>query len=250
MLSSHTILLMISVGIFVYIVLMLARILRSVLAMKAANSKRKPYSRPIKGATQHMLVLGDSSMYGAGVTDPKYTVGGLLAAKYPKASIETVAFNGARVRDLRQQFAGAAHRHYDLIVIGAGGNDIARFSSYHRLGDELATFLKQIIKVSDHIVLCHSGNIGNIGFFLFPLNYLFSYRSGQLDRLYSEISSEFPEVTDVTFYRPLHQDHYDKHTRKKFIAPDGYHATDYANQYFFELVWDGIKQSKTDRSKG
>lgn len=237
-------LIIIGVGIFVYVTFILMRILRSVLIMKAAISNRRPYNRPKEHAIQHILVMGDSSMYGAGVTDPKHTVGGLLGVKYPQASIETIALNGARVRNLKHQFKQAAHRHYNLIVIGVGGNDIVRFSNYLKLQRELTTFLKQVSQISDQIILCHSGNIGNIGFFLFPFNYLFSYRSGKFSQLFSEISAQFSNVTDVIFYRPLHKDHYNKYTRKQFIARDGYHATDYANQYFFKLIWEGIQQSK------
>ncbi len=232
---------------FGYLVFMLIRILHSILAMRAATNNRSPYSRHMSGTNKHVLVMGDSSMYGAGVINPEHTVGGLLAAKYPEASIETVAFNGVRVRDLKQQFKQTRHRHYDLVIIGVGGNDIVQLSSYRKLRHELTAFLKQVSKISDQIILCHSGNIGNIGFFLFPLNYLFSYRSGKLSKLYSEVSSQFSNVTDVIFYRPLNKDHYTKHTRKKFIAPDGYHATDYANQYFFKLVWDGINKSRMGR---
>lgn len=233
-----------------YFIFMLTRILRSILAMRSATNNRSPYSRLLSGTDKHVLVMGDSSMYGAGVANPKHTVGGLLAAKYPRASIETVASNGVKVRDLKQQFKQAQHPNYDLVIIGVGGNDIVQFSSFSKLRQELIAFLEQASKVSDQIILCHSGNIGNIGFFLFPLNYLFSYRSGKLSTLYSEVSSQFSNVTDVIFYRPLNKDHYTKHTRKQFIAPDGYHATDYANQYFFKLVWDGIDKSKMGGHEG
>ncbi len=242
--TYRALLIVIGLIIIAYLGFMIARILRSVLVVKAVSKNKRPYSRAVDGTTQHIIVMGDSSMYGAGIISPEHTVGGLLAKKYPQASLETVAFNGARVRDLAQQFEQVAYRHYDLIVIGVGGNDIAQFSSYAKLRRELTTFLKQASKVSDQIILCHSGNIGNIGFFLFPLNHLFGYRSGKLSQLYSEVSASFSEVTDVIFYRPLHKDHYDKHTRKQFIASDGYHATDYANQYFFKLVWKGIQHPK------
>lgn len=226
-----------------YVGFMVVRIIRSLQAIKAAAIIMPPYSRAIKDATHHILILGDSSMYGVGATKPRYTLGGLLAAKYPKASIETIAFNGAKVKDLEAQFAQVSHKEYDLVVVGVGGNDIVQFTSYFKVRRELTTFLGRVSKVADQTVLCHSVNVGNIGFFLFPMNHIYSYRSRRFSQLYSAISSKFPKVINVIFYRPLHKDHYNKATRKEFISDDGFHASDYANQYFFKLVWKAIQKS-------
>lgn len=232
-----------------YVGFILIRIKRVFSAIKAKTAKTKPYFHLVQGTNHHILILGDSSMYSVGVQNPENTVGGLLSAKYPDSSIETVAVNGAKVKDLSKQLEQASYKRYDLIVVGIGSNDIVQFSGYSKLQRELAAFLKNGSKISDQLVLCHGVNVGNIGVFPFPFNYLFDYRSRLLSNLFSKISLKFPKVINVIFYRPLGDDHYDKHSRKKFVAGDGYHATDYANKYFFKLIWKELQKSSEKTNK-
>jgi lysophospholipase L1-like esterase len=208
---------------------------------RIAKNAAEPYERPMRGSDQHVAVIGDSSMYGPGVKDKKHTISGLLAARYPKAIIETRAINGSRVRSLQAQLCQLQYTHYDLVLVGIGGNDIVRFSSYRRLERELYAFLEVVSEVADEIILCSSVNIGNIGFFLFPFNLVFDYRTYRLSRRYGRIANHFPKVRYANFYRPRFKDHYDKNTRKQFLADDAFHPNEYANRYFFELIWEIAK---------
>jgi len=127
-----------------------------------------------------------------------------------------------------------------------GANDILLFSNFKTLQKNLITFLQKANKLTDHIILCHSVNIGNTGFFLFPFDYLFDYRTKQLSTVYSKIKKHFPSVTYVNFYRTRKNDYYDRSTRKKFLASDGAHPNDYANRFFFNLISEEI--IKKDKS--
>ncbi len=238
--------LLIIIGLIVvgYILVMAVQMLRYGTAARAAAKITKPYTRIPKDASQHVLVLGDSTMYGAGTKNPDLTVSGLLADKYPKASVETLAKNGAKVKGLHEQLSKVRYQQYDLILIGIGGNDIVQLSTYSSVRRELVAFLTRISKISPQIILCHSANIGNIGFFPFPLNYFYDYRSRQLSKQYKDVAVQFPNITYVNFYRPLHNDHYDKTTRKKFIADDAFHPNEYANKYFFDLIWLEVEKSR------
>lgn len=231
-------------GVFVaYVSFVGFRLVRLIKKAKAMARTTQPYERHPRKTSRHILILGDSTMYGAGIDSPENTIGGLIAGKYPKASIETLAINGARIRNLRGQLKQAQYKHYDLIIIGIGGNDVMRFSNYAVLEQELGTFLNEASGVAERIVLCHSVNIGNIGFFTFPLNYLFDYRSRRLSQMYASMATSFASVLYVNFYRPMHDDHYDKTTRKSFVASDAFHANDYANQYFFDIIWSEMERS-------
>lgn len=205
--------------------------------MRAVRRDTAAYTRPVKGARQHILVLGDSTMYGAGVKDRQHTISGLLAQKYPAASIETLAAIDARVADLPAQLAQAGHRHYRLIMVGIGGNDVIKFSDFSRLRHQLETFFDAASRRSDRVIICNSVNLGNIGFFLFPFNRLFDARSRRYGQLCEQVAATFPKVRFVNLYRPIGDDHYDQTTRHRFIADDDFHANDYANRYFFDLIW-------------
>jgi hypothetical protein len=187
---------------------------------------------------QHILVLGDSTMYGAGIKQKANTMGGLLAAQYPKATIETLAVNGDKVANLQGQLSLAKFDHYSLIMIGIGGNDIVGLTDFKRLASELDSFLRLASQKSSQIVLFQCVNVGNIGFFLFPLNYFYSHRCLVLSKVFEAVSSKYTDVLFVNLYRSKQEDFYTKKSRGMFIAEDSFHPSDYANRFFFKLIWD------------
>lgn len=211
------------------------RVSRGILAGRAAQDITPSRARG------HILVVGDSTMYSAGVRDPAYTIGGLFAQLYPEASVETRAANGARCRDVPTQLAEGLHDHYDLIMIGIGGNDVVRLTSQHHVATELRRLLAAAAQKADRVIICSSVNVGNVGFFPFPFNYLYDARSRRFADICRSITGTMGTVQFVDFYRPLHDDHYDSRTRNKFVASDGFHANEYANQYFFGLI---VKEAK------
>lgn len=189
-----------------------------------------------KAGNEHILVLGDSTMHGYGAEKPENTVGGLLARRYSTASVETLAQNGARVADLNQQLSKATHQDYKLIFIGIGGNDVLRLTRFPDIKQTLDTFLKTISKRTTTVILVHSVNLGNTGAFVFPVNYFFDYRMRRLSSIYSEVAKQHKNVAYISFYRPFSNDFYTAKTRSRFIASDGFHPSDYANQFFFKLT--------------
>lgn len=224
-------------GVFLLCGLILSwRIARFIMIAKRKAKTAQPYHRHLSTAIKHILILGDSTMFSAGASSPRTTVGGLFASKYPDASVETYATNGAKVGDVPVQFSAGRHDRYDLVVIGVGANNIIRFGRVRSLRPELEVLLQIASDRADRVLLCHSANLGNIGFFPFPLNYFFDWRSRRLSELYYEVSKQFNNVSYVNFYRPIRDDHYDKQTRRLFLAEDAVHANDYANKYFFELL--------------
>lgn len=209
---------------------------RAVLANRQARLITKPFHVNLKQPSQHFLVMGDSTMYGSGVKKPENTFGGLLAGTFPKANVETVARSGSLVENLTGQLAAAKFRRYDLAIIGIGGNDIVYLADYKKVEIQLQAFLKEVSSRSDHIILFHSVNVGNTGFFLWPLSLFYQKRTKKLSQIYTKIAKEFESVQYVNFYRHRKNDYYDKKTRPRFIADDGFHPSDYGNQYFFKLL--------------
>lgn len=199
------------------------------------RNKQIPFNKA--AGSEHILVIGDSTMHGYGAEKPKNTIGGLLSVRYPKASIETVAINGARLHDLPQQFTHAKHEHYKLMFLGIGGNDVMRMTSFKDIESHLEEFLLVASARADRIILVHSVNLGNTGVFAFPLNRLFDYRTRRLSQIYERVAANFEKVHYVSFYRPLGKDFYNSpRSRAKFIASDGFHPSDYANRFFFAMT--------------
>jgi lysophospholipase L1-like esterase len=175
-------------------------------------------------------------MFGSGVKDRSKTIGGRLAQVFPEASVETLAVDGARVRNLAAQLEAAGHQRYDLIMVGIGGNDIVRLSGFAGIARDLEAFLKTARARTPQVVLVHCVNLGNIGFFWPPLDRLFDYRTRRLSDVYAAVTQSMAGVAYVNFYRPRVSDHYTAATRAMFITEDGFHPSDYANGYFFDLI--------------
>lgn len=206
------------------------------LRLKTAEirSKRIPFQK--ESGEEHILVIGDSTMHGYGAEKPDNTIGGLLAKKYSDSSIETLAKNGARLRDMDEQLKLAKYSHYKLIFMGIGGNDVLRMTSFNKIQRDLNQFLSSASNITELIVLVHSVNMGNTGVFAFPLNYFYDYRTRKLSKIYNQVAAKHQNVRYVSFYRPIGNDFYNSKTRPKFIASDGFHPSDYANKFFFTLT--------------
>jgi hypothetical protein len=126
-------------------------------------------------------------------------------------------------------------------MIGVGGNDVVRLASFKRLERELTALFDAASKQGRRVIVCSSVNVGNVGFFPWPLNYLYDYRSRRYGEICQQAANNFDNVQFINFYRPMHDDHYDASTRHKFVAADGFHANEYANQYFFDKI---VRQAK------
>jgi lysophospholipase L1-like esterase len=234
--AMQFILILLTVVVVGYAALLGPRVMRFIRISREVKRTTKPFTAVSDQHKKHLAILGDSSMYSAGATQPHLTIGGLMAADYPNASVETLAVNGAQVKDLPSQLANLQFERYEFVLVGVGGNDVVRFENFSNVERQLSEFLASASKVTDKIVLCHSVNIGNIGFFPFPINRIFDRRTRQLSEMYERLAEQHKNVTYVNFYRPLHDDYYTKHTRAQFLAADGFHASDYANKYFYELI--------------
>jgi hypothetical protein len=227
--------------ILVYVLIMAQRIVHAVRVGKKVSSTTVPFEKLDNRLSKHVLILGDSTMYGAGIKRTENTIGGLLAQQYPDATIETVAHNGDKVADLTQQLKQARFEDYKVIMIGVGGNDIVGMTPISRLEGQLQSFLLIVSKRSREVVLFHCVNVGNTGFFIFPLNYFYSYRSKLLSDTFAKVSALYKNVSFVNLYRPIRADFYTPKTRAKFIAEDSFHPNDYANKFFFTFIWKNMK---------
>lgn len=108
-----------------------------------------------------ILVAGDSTAYGTGVSDPNASVAGRIAADYPGYSIQNISENGATTHRLLQLLKATTLRDtYDLIVLQIGANDILQNRDDVSIQTDLDALLRLVRERTAHAFVLTSGNVG------------------------------------------------------------------------------------------
>lgn len=193
----------------------------------------KPFERAGNGK-QTILVLGDSLAYGTGTSSPEKSVAGLVASKYPDATVINKGVNGKRTNQLAQEVK-QLDGQYDLILVIIGGNDILRpWINLKESAQNLEVIYKETSLHSKKVVALTTGNFRYTTFFLWPLNLYYEQRSVQLRDSALEIASKYPNLTYINIVE-----------RNKTVpfdglkeAPDHLHLSDDGANYWFEAILD------------
>lgn len=181
---------------------------------------------------QKILVLGDSLAYGTGTSKPEHSVAGLIAARYPNASVENHSQNGKRTNELANEVKTVSG-HYDLILIIIGGNDVMRpWIDLNESGKNLDAIYAAASRHADKVVAFSTGNMSTTTFFPWPLNHFIGQRSLILRDHAQQIAHQHPNVfyVDVASYNKkvpfTHQ----------YEAADHLHLNDAGAQYWLDAL--------------
>lgn len=193
----------------------------------------KPFER--KGNTsQKILILGDSLAFGTGTSSPDKSVAGLVASRFPDATVINKAVNGKRTAQLATEVQNI-NENYDFILIIIGGNDILRpWLNLHTSAQNLQAIYSTASKHSSKVVALTTGDLKYTSFFLWPANYYFSARSVELRNSAKKIASSLPNVTYIDLVER------NKHVKFDNLkeSPDHLHLSDDGAKYWFEAILD------------
>ena len=202
------------------------RMFKSVLLILQVDS----YEQTVIG-NKAILVIGDSTGYGTGAGDARFSIAGLMGKDFPLYSIINNSSNGRTIPQaitvLKQVPEDA---QYDLILLQIGANDILQKRDPGIVRTELISLYTEAKKHSQNVVMLSNGNIG--------ASYAFK---GKEAETYTELSREFRivymEAADVNgvHYVDLFEEPEDDvfvSDPKKYTAFDGLHPS--AQGY---MVW-------------
>ncbi len=212
-------------GIFIWYRLRTARRIAEKLV-----SESKPYNLTDALRERRLLVFGDSTAVGVGCKGEQ-TVAGRLG-EYLHVNVENYAASGATTKDIADQMAKAWRGHYDLVLIQVGANDIMSRRSLALAGANLDGLVQYIGGKSERVVVMTAGDIGNAPLFLWPLNWIVSYRTRILRRIFMEVCARRGAVYVDLYAEPdiFHLD------RKRYYTKDGLHISGDAYEYWFEIL--------------
>jgi lysophospholipase L1-like esterase len=176
-------------------------------------------------------VVGDSTGVGTGAARPEDSLAGLLARDHPEATVINLARNGARTIDALRQLQTEAGRRFDLLLIHVGGNDILKRTPIGVLPPLVEALLMMARRMSDHVVVTTTPNVGLCPAFVPPLSWWLTRRSRQVRDIFATAAKRHG-AHYVNFFHPRSTDPFWRDSRR-FYARDGLHPTTdcYAHVY-------------------
>ncbi len=194
-------------------------VLSGVLILQA-----RPYERNVPNAPT-IMVVGDSTAYGTGSSDPKLSVAGRIAGDFPEYSIINKGKNGQTVKELLRSFSETTiPADTAVLLIQIGGNDILQFTNPDSLRTDIRKLLIEATARSPQTILMTSGNVGGAEAFA-PYG---SKRSQALEERTLLVREIFMEeslqqgVAYVDLYRAPSEDVFIQEP-ERYMAQDGLH---------------------------
>ncbi len=176
-------------------ILLVSDITRSYLLFRKSKSLVEvsaPFEYVNDKSAQKILVLGDSTAVGTGVTHASLSTAGRLSTSYPEADVRNFAQNGMRLEGLSSLVNDIkADARFSLVLVQIGANDIIRLTSLKDIESYTENILARLSKHSNNVIILHSGNIGRAPFFPLFVRPLLSRRSLQVREIYKKVSSTY-----------------------------------------------------------
>lgn len=189
-------------------------------AAELARQSEAFQSRPADAALR-LLIVGDSTAVGTGASSPRYSLAGLIAARFPLTWIVNQAQDGATWADLPRQLAG--DERFDLVLVQAGGNDVIRLRDMAAVQADIRQVTVRALQRAPAVVLMPAGNVGNAALLFPPVSWWMTQRARQLHAAVAE-AAKAPGVRYVNLFKPPPEDPFVQ--RPGLHAADGLHPSD------------------------
>lgn len=193
----------------------------------------KPFQHKSSDTTHSLLVLGDSTAVGVGVSDPEESLPVLYASEMNATYVENQAVSGAVTADLRTQIARASLEEYDQILIMIGGNDIIRFHDVAAASEMLDQVLATLPSYNKLVVMS-AANVGGATFFPWFMRQHYEEASIAYHARFARVV-EATHGTYVNLYVPSAEDPFMRDP-DKYLAADGLHPSAAGYQLWFNRV--------------
>jgi lysophospholipase L1-like esterase len=186
--------------------------------------------------TISILVIGDSTAAGVGASSPSESTAGLLGASL-HASVENHAVSGAVTADMQGQLAQAKLKHYDLVLIQDGANDVVSFHSLANVNMQMQALLSNVQHYSDHVVLLTAGKIGDAPLIPWLFSGLINARAAKLQSLFTASAAQAGAA-----YVDLSGSQSDAFSNDpaKYYAADTFHPSSAGYALWFDAIKETI----------
>lgn len=184
---------------------------------------------------KYILVAGDSNAVGVGANDPSESIAGRLGHQFPNADITNLGLSGAKLKDLLFVLKKQNKKHYDLIILHIGGNDITHFTPYDTIRVELAEVISLSNKLSPKTILLTAGNIGNAPMFYWPLSAIITDRTLGVREIFIDEAAKNKAVSYIDLFKNREDDELVKNLKKNY-SPDMFHLSGAGYEIWYHSI--------------
>ncbi|PJE64558.1 MAG: hypothetical protein COU90_01825 [Candidatus Ryanbacteria bacterium CG10_big_fil_rev_8_21_14_0_10_43_42] len=202
----------------------------------------KPFSYTNPLSFKKILIVGDSTAVGVGVSAPEQSIAGRIHKDYPEISIENMAVSGQRLSDT-YAILKTVTASYDLILIQSGANDILFFTGREDTFRKARLMVMEAKKHTQTVVWLTSGNIGLAPLFPRPIGWLYEMRSRNFLREFQIIADD----TDVLFVDVYTTKEHDVFGRdvERYYAADTLHLSGEGYAVWYNSIIETLRESNT-----
>jgi lysophospholipase L1-like esterase len=208
------------------------RIMRAIRAGKIAI----PAAQEVSSSSARLLVIGDSTSYGSGASQPSFSLVGRLAQDFPQFTIVNASENAMSLAQVRKKMETISTRErFDIIMIHVGGIDTLLFTPISIIQKELHQIFSLARAMgAQTVVLVSVNNVGSVPLFHFPFNHLFTHRS----RLVSEACDKESLLNDIVHVPLFSETAFEPLLRNghQFFSVDGIHPNDEGYGVWYEKI--------------
>jgi len=191
----------------------------------------RPWQQHNPSAIIKVLFAGDSTAVGIGATDNAMSTSGLFSKNFPDAHIENHSRSGLRLGGMITILNDLQGKKFDIAILQIGANDIIRFTPFKEIENDLQHVLRLTRQIAEKIIILHSGDIGDVPIFLWPLNWIYTQRTLKMREIYRAASrnADIAYVDIYTLNKKI------KNRPQKY-AKDNFHLNDYGYTMWYTYI--------------
>ncbi|HVE81098.1 MAG TPA: GDSL-type esterase/lipase family protein [Candidatus Dormibacteraeota bacterium] len=214
-------------------------IIRVKMLISRANKlvvQSKPYEQSQAKPRYRVLIIGDSTGVGTGVSSPEKSLAGLLGAEFPEAEIINRSINGLRSDQLAESLESLPESKFNLVIIHIGGNDLIRFKSLRKVQSNIKLVLDYASNRSDKVALFTTGDLSKTSFFPLAARPWYGNSSSRLRSSMKKLATEYDNVAYIDLFS------YPDLSEINGYAVDGLHLNDAGYGLWYKALKDTIKK--------
>ncbi len=197
--SKEALLIKIILAVFVVAMIMVGiQLTKIYFCTKQVNYNLAPWQQIKPEASFKVLFAGDSTAVGTGLNDNSQSTSGLFSRDFPQADVENYSRNGLRLRGLVDILMTIQDKKFDLAVLQIGANDILDFTPMTEIQDDQRRVLNLTKHIASRIIILHSGDIGQAPLLIWPLTWIYTWRSIKVRAMY--LAGQNDRVSYVDIY--------------------------------------------------